>query len=128
MAAWPDGNDADAGMIPTASTPATGGRARSKSSLKTVTRAPAAATAPNAANVARGRHRRRQSPAAASAAINGHLTHQADASKSRKVAGPQRMSSPKEEAAPSPARNVSSNQFNGAQDSCEAQGYRITLR
>ena len=128
MAAWPEGKDADAGMTPTASTPATGGRARSKSSLKTVTRAPAAATAPHAANVARGRHLRRQSFAAANAAINGHLTHHADASKSRKVAGPQRMSSPKEEAAPSPARNVSSNQFNATQDSCEAKGYRITLR
>lgn len=128
MAAWPEGNDADAGITPTASTPETGGRARSKSSLKTVTSAPAAATAPNAATVARGRHLRRQSPAAASAAINGHFTHHADASKSRKVAGPQRMSSPKEEAAPSPARNVSSNQFNASQDSCETTGYRITLR
>ncbi len=128
MAACPEGNDADAGITPTASIPETGGRARSKSSLKTVTNAPAAATAPNAANVARGRHRRRQSPAAASAAIKGHLTHHAEASRSRKVAGPQRMSSPKEEAAPSPARNVSSNQFNAPQDSCEATGYRMTLR
>jgi hypothetical protein len=128
VAAWPDGNDADAGMMPTASTPETGGRARSKSSLKTVTSAPAAATAPNAANVARGRHLRRQSPAAASAAINGHLTHHAEARSNRKVAGPQRMSSPKEEAAPSPARNVSSNQFNAAQDSWATKGHRITLR
>ena len=86
-------------MIPTASMPAPGGRARSNSSLKTVTRIPAAATAPSAANVARGKHRFRQSPAAAIAANRGHFTHHAEASSSTKVAGLQRMLSPNAEAA-----------------------------
>jgi hypothetical protein len=79
--------------------PATGGRARSKSSLITVTRTPAAATAPSAAKVARGRQRLRQSPAAAITANSGHLTHQADATSKRKVAGLQRMLSPNADAA-----------------------------
>ena len=65
--------------------PARGGRARSKSALRIVTRTPAAATAPSAASVARGRRRLRQSPAAAIAANSGHLTHQADASRSTNV-------------------------------------------
>lgn len=99
MAEWPEGNDADAGITPTASTPATGGRARSNSSLKIVTSSPAAATAPSAANVARGRQRFRQSPAAAIAANSGHFTHHADASKSTNVAGLQRMLSPNADAA-----------------------------
>ena len=122
MAAWPDGNDADAGITPTASMPETGGRERSNSSLKTVTSNPAAATAPNAASVARGRQRRRQSPAAPSIAISGHLTHQADARSIANVAGPQRMSSPKAEVAPSPARSSSITELNEAQDSCAIKG------
>ena len=87
--------------------PATGGRARSKSSLNTVTRIPAAATAPIAANVARGRHRLRQSPAAAIAANSGHLTHQAEASRSTNVAGLQRMLSPNADAARSRSSAIS---------------------
>jgi hypothetical protein len=118
VAAWPDGNDADAGMTPTASTPETGGLARSNSSLRTVTVAPAAATAPNAATVARGRQRRRQSPAAPSIAISGHLTHQADASRSTNVSGCQRTLSPKVDAALSHARTVSSRAVNTLKGSC----------
>jgi hypothetical protein len=87
--------------------PARGGRARSKSSLKIVTRTPAAATAPSAASVARGRHRLRQSPAAAIAANSGHFTHQADASRSTTVAGLQRMLSRTTDAARSHASSNS---------------------
>lgn len=99
-------------MTPTASTPEAGGRARSKSSLRTVTATPAAATAANAATVARGRQRRRQSPAAPSIAISGHLTHQADASRRTNVSGSQRTLSPTVEAAPSHARTLSSRAVN----------------
>jgi excisionase family DNA binding protein len=91
-----------------ASMPANGGRARSNSSFKTVTRMPAAPTAPSAANVARGRHRLRQSPAAAISAKSGHFTHQADARTSASVTGSHRRSSPSVEAAPSHARTISS--------------------
>ena len=121
MAEWPDGNEADAGIAPTASMPATGGRARSKSSLKTVTATPAAPTAPSAAKVARGSRRFRQSPANAIAAKSGHLTHQAEASSSTKVAGLQRMLSPSADAAWSPARTISTSPSTSTQDSGAAR-------
>jgi hypothetical protein len=75
--------------------------------LKIVTARPAAATAPSAASVARGRQRLRQSPAAAIAAKSGHFTHHAEASSRTNVAGLQRMLSPKAEAAWSQARTMS---------------------
>src|SRR5688572_602066 len=101
-------------MTPIASTPEAGGRARSTSSLRTVTARPAAATAPNAATVARGRQRRRQSPAAPSSAISGHLTHQADASSRTNVSGSKRTLSPTVDAALSHAWTLSSRAVNSS--------------
>src|SRR5918995_3977825 len=99
-------------MTPTASTPEAGGRARSTGSLRTLPPRPAAATAPNAATVARGRQRRRQSPAAPSSAISGHLTHQADASNRTNVSGSKRTLSPTVDAALSHACTLSSRAVN----------------
>ena len=83
---------------------ASGGRARSKSALSTVTSKAETPTAASAAPAARGVSRRReQSPAQPMAAINGHFTHQADASRSTNVSGWKRMLSPNEDTAPSHA-------------------------
>jgi hypothetical protein len=86
---------------------ATGGLARSNHCFRSVTTSPAAATAAPAAKVARGRLRHlAASPAAPKAAINGHFTHQAEASRKTTVSGCQRRPSANEEAALSQPSSV----------------------
>lgn len=95
MAACPEGKDADAGTMPTASMPANGGRARSNVSLNSVTSRALTATAPSAAAAARGSRRRQlASPHAPTSANSGHFTHQAEARRKTPVSGPQRIVSP----------------------------------
>jgi hypothetical protein len=64
--------------------------------LSSITASPAAATALAAAAPAHGRRRRQgRSNAAPRAAISGHFTHHAEASRKSRVSGVQRMLSPK---------------------------------
>jgi hypothetical protein len=92
VAAWPEGNEVEAGSETSASTAgsASGGRARSVACFSSTVRPSATAAAAAAASMAVGSRRlfaaSQQPPAAA---ISGHLTHQADASTKTAVAGPQ---------------------------------------
>jgi hypothetical protein len=95
VAAWPDGNEVDSGIGISGTTDdssATGGLARSVTSLMRATdsaAAPAARLAESAQR--RDAQRGRASPSAPKAAIRGHLTHQADATTKMTVSGSQRM-------------------------------------
>jgi hypothetical protein len=97
--------------------------------LSTVTVTPALATAATAANVARGSSARRAaSPTAPTAAISGHFTHHADASRKTTVSGCQRSDSANEEAALSQPRSDWNSSVTSSTIAAEAPGGRFGRR
>ncbi len=92
VAACPDGNEVESGMDMSGwiDDSATGGRARSVTSLSSATETAAAPAAMLADSAQTRVQRRRASPTAPNAAMSGHFTHQADATTNTPVSGSQR--------------------------------------
>ena len=90
--AWPEGNDAELGTLPSASRPmVSGGRPRSKSPLSTAFAHDASAKLEAAVPATSGRMRRLpRSAHQPTATSSGPFTHHAEASSRKAVAGLQR--------------------------------------